>query len=561
MQLKRLVMILLVVILTVSAATIAVSADTGATFEMAVEVTSSTAISVDPLVINTGDTVTVRITIEKNPGITLLMTKLRFDEEAFTPVPKVDKDGYISDFTSGTIFKGGREICYLQNDNEIVLLSSPASETDETGLVLEMDFVAKKDFDGKANFYLNMTETEIGWSDMNKDNFDTFYDTAEFISNGKVGVNVHTFEKGEAVAPTCTEVGYVPYTCIECERMFKGDIVPANGHTEVIDKAVDATCTTPGKTEGSHCSVCNAIIVAQQETPVGGHTWGEWETVKAPTEKDKGTKKRTCSLCGATEEGTIPELDHVHKYLGTVTKPTCTEKGYTLYECNCGDIYKDDYVNATGHDQSGPAATCVAAKTCSVCGEVLEAKLEHSDKWEAHEKQAAGCLTEGWESYIYCPVCKLFPKEKVTIPAIGSHTPGAAATCTTPQTCTACQAELAPAKGHTEVKDEAVAPTCTEAGKTEGTHCSVCNEVIKAQDAVAATGHTPVTDPAVDPTYSETGLTEGSHCSVCNEVLKAQQPIDKKSTAPIWIACIAAVVVLAGAGVGIFFVVKKKGKK
>ena len=95
MQLKRLVMILLVVILTVSAATIAVSADTGATFEMAVEVTSSTAISVDPLVINTGDTVTVRITIEKNPGITLLMTKLRFDEEAFTPVSKVDKDGYI----------------------------------------------------------------------------------------------------------------------------------------------------------------------------------------------------------------------------------------------------------------------------------------------------------------------------------------------------------------------------------------------------------------------------------------------------------------------------------
>jgi hypothetical protein len=85
--------------------------------------------------------------------------------------------------------------------------------------------------------------------------------------------------------------------------------------------------------------------------------------------------------------------------------------------------------------------------------------------------------------------------------------------------------------------------------------------VIKAQDAVAATGHTPVTDPAVDPTYSETGLTEGSHCSVCNEVLKAQQPIDKKSTAPIWIACIAAVIVLAGAGVGIFFVVKKKGKK
>ena len=341
MQLKRFVMILLVVILTVSAATIGVSADTGATFEMAVEVTSSTAISVDPLVINTGDTVTVRITIEKNPGITLLMTKLCFDEDAFTPVPKVDKEGYISDFTSGTIFKGGREICYLQNDNEIVLLSSPTSETDETGLVLEMDFVAKKDFDGKANFYLNMTETEIGWADMNKDNFDTFYDTAEFISNGKVGVNVHTFEKGEEVAPTCPEVGYVPYTCTECERMFKGDIVPATGHTEVIDETVDATCTTPGKIQGSHCSVCNAIIDAQQETPVGGHTWGEWEVTKASTCVEAGVDSRKCANCGETETKAIPATGvHIFGAWEVSKVATCTAEGEEVRKCGCGETEK-----------------------------------------------------------------------------------------------------------------------------------------------------------------------------------------------------------------------------
>lgn len=37
--------------------------------------------------------------------------------------------------------------------------------------------------------------------------------------------------------------------------------------------------------------------------------------------------------------------------------------------------------------------------------------------------------------------------------------------------------------------DLAIPATCTEAGKTEGKHCSVCNEVLVAQEVVPATGH------------------------------------------------------------------------
>ena len=73
---------------------------------------------------------------------------------------------------------------------------------------------------------------------------------------------------------------------------------------------------------------------------------------------------------------------------------------------------------------------------------------------------------------------------------VGEHNPGDAATCTTAQTCTICGAVLVAAKGHTEVVDKAVAPTCTTTGLTEGKHCSVCNEVLVAQTVVDKLGHT-----------------------------------------------------------------------
>ena len=85
--------------------------------------------------------------------------------------------------------------------------------------------------------------------------------------------------------------------------------------------------------------------------------------------------------------------------------------------------------------------------------------------------------------------------------------------------------EVVPALGHTEEVLPAVPATCTETGLTEGKKCSVCGEILIAQEVVPALGHTEEILPAVPATCTETGLTEGKKCSVCNEILIAQEVV------------------------------------
>ncbi|MCF2618046.1 S-layer homology domain-containing protein [Oscillibacter valericigenes] len=115
--------------------------------------------------------------------------------------------------------------------------------------------------------------------------------------------------------------------------------------------------------------------------------------------------------------------------------------------------------------------------------------------------------------------------------------------CTDPA---ATKAEKIPALPHTEVVDPAVAATCTEAGKTEGRHCSVCGTVIAAQTEIPAKGHTEVVDAAVEATCTEAGKTEGKHCSVCGTVIAAQTEIPAKDHTEVIDAAVAATCTEAG---------------
>lgn len=73
--------------------------------------------------------------------------------------------------------------------------------------------------------------------------------------------------------------------------------------------------------------------------------------------------------------------------------------------------------------------------------------------------------------------------------------------------------------GHKLVTDEGVEATCTENGLTQGSHCSECNKVIKAQEIIEAKGHKFVTLNKVAATYFANGYTGDTICSDCGKVV------------------------------------------
>ena len=309
------------------------------------------------------------------------------------------------------------------------------------------------------------------------------------------------------VPPTCTEGG--SYALISCCAVCGGEvsreyhILEPNGHAEVTIPGREPTCTEPGLTEGKECCVCLEQIVEQEELPALGHAV---VTVsgREPTCTEPGlTEGKQCCVClvWVVLPQEIPSLGH--SYEAVVTAPDCENGGYTTYTCTaCGDSYVADETEALGHDFEAQVfePTCTGLGfthyTCTVCGFAYD-----GDEVPAtgHTEQIlpavpANCTSTGLTEGCVCAVCGYVIAAQEIIPA-------------------------------TEHPYEAVvtAPTCTEAGYTTYT-CSVCGDSYIA-DPVDPLGHTEEVIPGKEATCTETGLTEGKKCSVCGEIITAQEEI------------------------------------
>ena len=231
------------------------------------------------------------------------------------------------------------------------------------------------------------------------------------------------------------------------------------GHTHTFNESWNSDAT-----HHWHGATCEHTDEVCDKTE---HSWDAGTITLVPTEETEGKKTFTCTVCQYKKEEKVEKLDHTHNWVD---------------------------------------ATCTSPKTCSKCNETEGEALEHTPATAVEENRVeASCKAAGsYDLVVYCTACETeISREAKTIAQL-EHTPAAA------------------------VEENIVNASCEAAGSYDlVVYCSVCEtEISREAKTIAQLEHTPVVDEKVEPTCTETGLTAGSHCSVCNAVIVAQEEVE-----------------------------------
>lgn len=227
--------------------------------------------------------------------------------------------------------------------------------------------------------------------------------TVSGTAKDDVTTHTHSWGDGEVTKqPTCAEEGVKTYTCTveDCPIKTKTEVIAKVAHMIVTDEAEKADCLTPGKTEGSHCSVCGEVLKVQEEIAPLGHdftgayTYDEnlhWhDCVRCHNAYDEElphtydsadcAQPAPCTVCGYEK----PAGQHIWDQGEVTTAATCTEAGVKTYTCTACGTTKTEKILALGHDYAvdftvDKAATCTEAGSksrhcvrCDVATDVTE---------------------------------------------------------------------------------------------------------------------------------------------------------------------------------------------
>lgn len=358
--------------------------------------------------------------------------------------------------------------------------------------------------------------------------------------------------KTEKVQPTCRMTGYTNHTCEICGNSYITDMTPIISHAyERITK--EPTCTDKGYTT-STCTMCGMSYVSDYTEPTG-HEWDEGHSVTSSTCTADGVIEYHCTNAGCKEKmikaesatghtpgkaatciepqtcekcGTVLELPKGHNYSEKIVAPTCTEMGYTVFECkDCKDTYNGNYTDKTEHHyhKTVTPSTCTTMGytdyECTACGDKFTAdytdKLQHDYKAEIINPT---CTEFGFTTYTCAECGDTYVADYTDKTEHNYDKKVIPPTCTehgyTVYTCPDCGKEyigdLTDCEKHTYNKT-VVPPTCTEMGYTIYT-CESCGDSYKA-DYVDKAAH-DYTKTVTAPTCTALGYTV-YECKNCDD--------------------------------------------
>lgn len=202
--------------------------------------------------------------------------------------------------------------------------------------------------------------------------------------------HTHSYQGEVTGQATCTEPGVRTYTCTGCDDSYT-EPIPASGHTVVADAAVEPTETTEGKTAGSHCGVCGAVLKRQETVPAKGPEKNPDEGTEQNPEKkpEEGTEKDPVKN---PEEGT--EKEHVHDYTDSLNRASFLTDGSTKKVCRICSAVKETTViycpktirfDTNDYIYNGKVRT-PSVKVKDSKGTLLKANRDYTVSYEAGRK-------------------------------------------------------------------------------------------------------------------------------------------------------------------------------
>lgn len=452
--------------------------------------------------VNPGDTVDVAVTIADNPGMDVMKLKFSYDTAALT----------LKDIELGSVMG----ILTKNLDKAVVLLEAAGTaNATGNGTLVTLKFEVKS-IAAAGNYTIGFLVSDA--VNRNEERVALTTQAGTVSVAGPVTTYTVRFNANGGTG-TMADVTGVPagaYT------------LPANGFTAPAGKQFKgwSTGASGAVIAGTTYNVTGDVtLYAIWENKTHTHTYNttwstdetnHWHECTCGDKKDlaahvDANKDHNCDVCGKKMS------DHTGGTATCKDKATCTicgqkygdlaahnyktewskDKNKHWHECSvCGD--KKDVAAHT----PGAPATETTPQTCTICGYVIKAALGHTHNFnqkntsETYLKSAATCTkkavyyysctcgekgTETFESgdlaahnyktewskdstkhWHECSVCGNKKDE-------AAHTPGAAATETTPQTCTTCGYVIKEAIGHvhsyteknTDAKYLKSAATCT----------------------------------------------------------------------------------------------------